>query len=214
MNLSKSTLVMIALFGAVVATPTIASPLFNGDFELPAGTPNTFIPVGASIPGWTVVGTGNVDQVNSGTLYWPGNTSQFMDLTGNTGGAGIQSDPFATTIGQTYQITFDAFNGSLIFPGTAYTGLALSVQASGSAVVNYDGTTDLPAGVPEVLTYSFTANATSTTLTFLDLSQMDSNAGWIDNITITSVPEPSTTIIFGALLVPFCVRLARKHRVA
>jgi len=140
-----------------------------------------------------------------------------MDLTGNTGGAGVQSDPFATIAGQTYEVTFDALNGSLVSPGTAWTGSALSLQASGGPLANYNGLTDVPAGVPEVITYSFTAAAASTTLTFMDTSSFDSNAGWIDNVTIEPVPEPATTMIFGALLVPFGVRTLRtlrKNRVA
>lgn len=219
MKLPKFLSISIATMGVILAAPASPTLLLNGDFELPVQPVSTFLPVGTVLPGWTVIGTGavNVDQVNTGTSYWPGNTSQFMDLTGNTGGAGIQSDAFSTLVGQTYQIAFDAFNGSLVSPGTAWTGPALSLQASGSSLVNYNGLTDLPAGVPEVLTYSFTAAATSTTLTFMDTSGFDSNAGWIDNVTIAAVPEPATTMIFGAMLVPFGVgalRTLRKNRVA
>jgi hypothetical protein len=140
-----------------------------------------------------------------------------MDLTGNTGGAGVQSDAFATIPLQTYQVTFDAFNGSLVYPGSAWTGAALSLQASGGPLANYNGLTDLPAGVPQVLTYSFTAVSGSTTLTFMDTSGFDSNAGWIDNVAIQAVPEPTTMMIFGALVVPFGARILRtlrKNRVA
>jgi hypothetical protein len=75
----------------------------------------------------------------------------------------------------------------------------------------------MPAGVPETLTYSFTAVSASTSLTFMDISGFDSNAGWIDNVGIEVVPEPTTTMIFGVLLVPFGARMLRalrKNRVA
>ena len=200
--------------GVILAASAAPALVLNGDFELPIEPPGTFLPVGSTILGWTVVGVGdvNVDHVSLGTSYWPGNTSQFMDLTGDTGGAGVQSDPFATIAGQTYEVTFDALNGSLVYPGSAWTGPALSLQASVGPLANYNGLTDVPAGVPEVLTYSFTAAAASTTLTFMDTSGFDSNAGWIDNVAIEVVPEPTTTMIFGALLVPFGVRTLRTLR--
>jgi len=200
--------------GVILAVPAAPALVLNGDFELPIQPPGTFLPVGSTILGWTVVGVGdvNVDHVSLGTSYWPGNTSQFMDLTGDTGGAGVQSDPFVTIAGQTYQVTFDGFNGSLVYPGSAWTGPALSLQASGGPLANYNGLADMPAGVPEVLTYSFTAVSASTTLTFMDTSGFDSNAGWIDNVTIEAVPEPTTTMIFGALLVPFGARILRTLR--
>ena len=219
MKLSKSISIVIATMGVILAVPAAPALVLNGDFELPIQPPGTFLPVGSTILGWTIVGVGdvNVDHVSLGTSYWPGNTSQFMDLTGNTGGAGVQSDPFATIAGQTYQITFDAFNGCLVSPGYSYTGPALSLQASGSPVANYNGLTDLPPGVSEGLTYSFTAASASTTLTFMDTSGFDSNAGWIDNVAIQAVPEPTTMMIFGALLVPFgarTLRILRKSRAA
>jgi hypothetical protein len=219
MKLPNILSISIATMGVILAAPAAPILLLNGDFELPIQPPGTFLPVGSVIPGWTVVGVGgvNVDHVSLGTSYWPGNTSQFIDLTGNTGGAGVQSAAFSTLVGQTYQIAFDAFNGSLVYPGTAWTGPAFSLQASGSSIANYNGLTDLPAGVSKVLTYSFTAASTSTALTFMDTSGFDSNAGWIDNVTIQVVPEPATTTIFGALLVPFGVkllRIRRKNRVA
>jgi hypothetical protein len=214
MKLSKSISIVIATMGVILAVPAAPALVLNGDFELPIQPPGTFLPVGSTILGWTVVGVGdvNVDHVSLGTSYWPGNTSQFMDLTGDTGGAGVQSDPFATIAGQTYEVTFDALNGSLVYPGSAWTGPALSLQASVGPLANYNGLTDVPAGVPEVLTYSFTAVSASTALTFMDTSGFDSNAGWIDNVTIEAVPEPTTTMIFGALLVPFGARILRTLR--
>ena len=218
MKLSKS-IVIASAMGLILASSAGAALVLNGDFAAPIEGPAAFLPVGSTIPGWTVVGSGgvNVDHVFTPNTYWPGNTSQFMDLTGNSGGAGIQSDAFATIPLQTYQVTFDALNGSLVYPGSAWTGPALSLQASGGPLANYNGLTDLPAGVPQVLTYSFTAVSPTTTLTFMDTSGFDSNAGWIDKVAIQAVPEPTTTMIFGALLVPFGARILRtlrKNRVA
>ncbi|HEY5298613.1 MAG TPA: hypothetical protein VIK59_11900 [Verrucomicrobiae bacterium] len=199
-------IVVTIVAGAIMALSADAQVVVNGGFEFPGQPtqpPNIFLSVGATIPGWTVVGTGNVDaqQVNQLVPIWPGNSTQFIDLTGDTGGAGIQSGSITTAIGQAYEVTFDAFNGSLVDndvggtpqTGVAYVGPALSLQASGGILQPYI----LPAGVPQSPTYLFVATSTSTALTFMDLSGYDSNAGWIDNVAIQAVPEPMTVTILG-----------------
>lgn len=213
MKISKSISIVIGTMGVIMGAVAAPALLLNGDFELPTEPSETSFSVGSIIPGWTVIGVGEVNvDIISGTPYWTGNTSQFMDLTGTTGGAGIQSDAFSTVVGQTYQIAFDAFNWSSVWPGT-YTGPAFSLQASGSSVANYNGLTDVPPGVSEVLTYSFAAVSANTTLTFMETSGFDSNASWIDNVTIEAVPEPAApTMIFGALLASFGVRVLRTLR--
>jgi hypothetical protein len=213
---SLQSIVVGSAVGVMLALPAGASLVMNGDFAVPVESPGAYLPVGSTIPGWTVVGSGNVTihHVFQPTPLWPGNTSQFMDLTGNTGSAGVLSDPIATIAGQTYQVTFDALNGSLVYPGINYTGPAFSLQASGGPLANYSALTDVPAGVPQALTYSFTAVSTSTTLTFLDTSGFDSNAGWIDNVSLALVPEPPTMIAGALLLLPFgasTLRILRKR---
>jgi hypothetical protein len=199
--MKRMIVVGIASSSLLLATATQGALLLNGDFATPIQPANSFLPVGTHIPGWNVIGFDDVTthQVQLNTAYWPGNTSQFMDLTGNTGKAGIQSDPFATILGMTYSVTFDAFNGSLVYPGTAWTGTALKVQASGgNPLTSYT----VPVGGPQLLTYTFTAKGASTTLTFMDATGGDSNAGWIDNVSLAVVPEVSTVLAgAGALLI-------------
>jgi hypothetical protein len=216
---TKFAIVIVSAVGVILASSASASLLVNGDFELPnQGTSpsgSQFLGVGSTIPGWTVVGKGgvNVDQTFSPTPYWPGNNSQFMDLTGNTGNGGITSAAFATAIGQTYQVTFDALNGSLVYPGSAYTGAAFSLQASGGSLMIYSA---VPT-IPTVLTYLFKASGNLTTITFMDKSGFDSNAGWIDNVGVTAVPEASTIIAGALLLLPFgasTLRILRRNRTA
>src|ERR1039458_1297137 len=90
-------IVIASAMGVILGSSAAAALVLNGDFAAPIEGPAAFLPVGSTIPGWTVVGSGgvNVDHVFTPNTYWAGNTSQFMDLTGNTGGAGVQRDPFA-----------------------------------------------------------------------------------------------------------------------
>lgn len=181
---------IIGLLCVWQATPLLGQNLIsNGDFEAPIAPYYDALPVGTHIPGWTVVGPAfdNVHLVSQPSPLWPGNSSQYMDLTGFTGGAGIQSDAFNTVIGQSYEVTWDTFNGSLTFPG-AYNGVGFTLQATGSTIASYS----VPAGAGQTLTYDFAATTTATTLTFMDASGYDSNAGWIDNVSVAAVPEPAT----------------------
>jgi hypothetical protein len=191
---------LITLLCVGHSAPVLAQNLIsNGDFETPAEPFYTYLPVGSTIPGWTVMGFPGTDvhHVSQPAAWWPGNPSQFMDLTGDTGGAGVQSDVFTSTIGQKYEVTFDAFNGSLVYGG-AYNGAGFTLQATGVPLAQYS----LAAGDGQTLTYDFTAIATATTLTFMDASGYDSNAGWIDNVSVVAAPEPSTIglLIFAATL--------------
>jgi hypothetical protein len=201
--------------GMMLAFSANAALLLNGDFALPTqlDNPAQFLPVGSSIPGWTVIGNGGVtvDQTFSPTPFWPGNLTQFMDLTGNTGNGGVQSDAFATTPGQTYEISFNSYNGSVVYPGQLYLGSAFSVQATGGSLVTFNGHQNLLPTT--VLDYIFTATSSSSTVTFIDTSGFDSNAGWIDNVAVTAVPEPTTMIAGASILLPFgasAVRALRK----
>jgi hypothetical protein len=95
------------------------------------------------------------------------------------------------------------------------------LQASGGVLVNYSGASDVLPGVPTVITYSFTADANTSTLTFMDTSLFDSNAGWIDNVNLTHVltpvPEPTTMVAGALLLLPFgasTLRMLRRKQTA
>jgi len=221
MKKHQKTILAVSTVGLAVltmASSAEATLLLNGDFESPIqyNNPAQFLSVGTVIPGWTVVGQGgvNVDQTFSPTPFWPGNLTQFMDLTGNGGNGGIVSTPFATIAGQTYVVTFESFNGSEVYPGSDYLGSDFSLQASGNALHTWSG---LTPGITRNLTYTFTADASLTTITFMDTSGFDSNAGWIDNVGVSAVPEPTTVVAGAMLLLPFGIstlRMLRKSRTA
>ena len=234
MNKTCTPAIAVSFLGALLALPASAGLIFNGDFEQPNldGT-GVFYGVGSgAVSGWTVVGTGGVTihHVNQINLLWPNNESQFMDLTGNTGGGGV-STSVATQIGQKYLISFDAVNGSRWYnagqQNVSYLGPVMTLQASGGALTTYFSSADLPPGslpvppagslVPVVLNYQFVATSATTTLTFMDATGYDSNAGWIDNVRISAVPEPTTMLAGALLLLPFgasAFRILRKNRKA
>jgi hypothetical protein len=221
-----SSLRLVVMLGGLFAAQTHSQlpSLVNGQFDQPPQPgANQFETVGSTfITGWTVVGTlnHNVHYVAAGSLM---NGTAFLDLSGSgngAGGAGI-AQSFSTDVGMTYRINFDAENGSLFFNqghmGEAYTGNALSVVATGGAV-EYFSIPASPTSDPEgiySLSYTFKATSPTTILTFMDASGYDSNAGWIDNVTVSVVPEPYEYGLVGIAAI-FCSagwhRFARRSK--
>ena len=185
----------------------------NWDFETPniTGSSNATVTysVGSTIADWVVIGSGsvNVHHVNENTL-WPGNSSQFLDLTGTTGSGGIAWSNIATTAGQQYEISWDAFNGSSVFSSIGpKTNDVFTFQATGGSFIAYD----LQPGTGTTFTYSFTASSSFATIVFQDNTGGDSNAGWIDNVVMLAVPEPGVLSLAGLAALLFAGRFGRRR---
>lgn len=151
--------------------------------------------MGSTFGNWTVIGSGgvNVHHVGENTI-WPGNTTQFLDLTGTAGGAGIEWNSVATVVGQQYEVSWIAFNGSSVYSaGGTPTDDVFTFQATGGGVVAYD----VVPGTGGTFTYSFVATSPLTTITFKDNTGFDSNAGWVDNVVFVAIPEPGVLSLAG-----------------
>jgi len=179
-------LAAIALAGTTLAF----SGLTNGSFET-----GTYVDGGAgfeqlnagdtSIDGWTV-DAGSVDWIGT---YWPAQDgSMSIDMSGAD--AGAISQTFATTIGNTYTVSF-YLSGNPAGPPTVKT---LDVSATGGTVGQYtfDVTGNTLANMnwtAEV--YSFLATSTSTTLSFVSTTPGVFGPA-IDNVAVTeTVPTKS-----------------------
>ncbi|MGZ6299708.1 MAG: choice-of-anchor C family protein [Candidatus Limnocylindria bacterium] len=131
-----------------------------------------------SITGWTVA-AGSVDWIGT---YWPAQDgSMSIDLSGTD--AGTLSQTLATTIGNTYTVSF-FLSGNPAGPPTVKT---LDVSATGAVTTSY--TYDVTGNSLTTMnwtaeTYTFLATSASTTLSFVSTS-----AGFfgpaLDNVSIT-----------------------------
>jgi hypothetical protein len=115
------------------------------------------------------------------------------------------SQTFATTIGQTYQLNYalSAYDDG----SGAYTG-GMNVSVAG---VSQFVTTHTNQFTNESL--SFTANAASTTLTFLSVGTFFQNYPQLDNVSVnatTAVPEPQSLAMMLAGLA--AVGLVRRRK--
>jgi choice-of-anchor C domain-containing protein len=181
----------VAVLSLALPAGTLAvAPLTNGSFDAVTATNTTFDTLSAGspeLPGWTISGT--VDLVAG---YWPAaDGPQSLDLNGND--AGAISQDFATVVGASYAVDYE-LSGNPDNPGTK----TLDVSATG-------GTTDSesydPAATGATLAdmkwstrqYTFTASATTTTLTF----QSTTTGPWgpaLDNITVTELAVPTAKL--------------------
>jgi len=131
-----------------------------------------------SIDGWTV-DAGSVDWIGA---YWPAAAGDMsIDMSGVE--AGTISQAFATTIGNTYTVSFSLSGNPAGLPMVK----TLDVSATGGTVANYtyDVTLNDLANMNWITAeYSFLATSASTTLSF-----MSTTAGAfgpaIDNIVVT-----------------------------
>jgi choice-of-anchor C domain-containing protein len=174
-------LAAIALAGTTLAF----TGLTNGSFEN-----GTYVDNGSgfrqldapnsSIDSWTV-DAGSVDWIGT---YWPAqDESMSIDMSGID--AGTLSQTFATTIGNTYTVSF-ALSGNPAGPPTMKT---LEVSATGGTVglYTYDVTAnDLSNMNWAQATYSFLATTASTTLSFVSTTAGGFGPA-IDNVVVTEI---------------------------
>ncbi|MGJ8655220.1 MAG: PEP-CTERM sorting domain-containing protein [Akkermansiaceae bacterium] len=212
--LSTLSILTIASSGISQAAITVV----NGDFQTQIVADNSWAATSVDvITGWTFTGntTGNVNILADGDPAAPADTGKAAGdqyAVFNESGAAANGTIFQTISGldiaQEYEVSFEVirlFTGTDNTPtmaGTFASGGSTLGSGSGSDTTNGDGGT--------VATFRFTATEATGVLTFTDNS--GGSAGidtGLDNITITAVPEPSSTALLG--LAGFTL-LLRKRR--
>ena len=191
----------------MIVTPVQAANLIqNGSFETATVNPNpgtSYITLGVGstvITGWTV-SQATIDYI--GTYWQASEGSRNLDLSGLNAG-GIQQT-FNTTVGDTYRVTFDLAgnpNASPIIKDRRVSAGGRSADFS----FNTTGKSNSNMGWLSK-SWDFTANSTTTTLEFIDLTNSfltNSFAGpALDNVSVialsppptpTSIPEPSSML--------------------
>lgn len=174
----------------------------NGSFETgPApGSFATLAGGNTSITGWTVTGN-SIDYIGS---YWqPGDGSRSIDLNGNAQG-GIQQT-FDTILNQVYRVTF-LMAGNPDGPPVIKTLTASAGSFSGNFTAAAGTRTNM--GWTQK-SFSFTAQGTSTTLSFASQDATAYGAA-LDRVTLTPVPEPATLGLAAVGLVAAWRRRARR----
>ncbi|MBA2718847.1 MAG: choice-of-anchor C family protein [Chloroflexi bacterium] len=180
---------------AAVASLSIAASAFafsgitNGSFEngtFAGGSWNTLHPGSTNIDGWTIE-SGSVDWTGS---YWPASDGVLsIDLSGSEPGAISQA--LATTIGNTYTVTFDLSGNPACGPALK----TMTVAATGASTEAFSYDISVAGNTLADMkwtnrSYSFVATTTATTLTFTSTTAGSCGPA-IDNVVVTeTVPTP------------------------
>lgn len=187
----------------------------NGSFE---GGPNpgsswiTLTSGSTVINGWTVT-AGSIDYM--GTAWAASNGSRSIDLSG--GSAGTIAQTFTTTANTLYTVTFDYAGNPGYGAGTGVKSTKVSVNntAGTNQTYTFDTTGKTLANMGwESRTFTFTASAATTTLTFESLTA-GAYGPAIDNVRLngntgdtgTSTTGSATTTVTGTTAVDAPVNL-------
>ena len=195
------TIGLVTLAMVAMVPPVQANLILNGSFET-GPNPGSFLTLGNGttvIDGW-VVGGSSIDYI--GTYWTSQDGSRSIDLAGN--GPGSISQTFNTVNGQTYHVEFwmagNPAGSPVLKALTASAGLV-----SGDFTFSTTGHSLGDMGW-EMKYFDFTANGSTTTLTFAsDIAGAYGPA--IDNV---SVPEPGTLLLLGAGLLALALAGSRK----
>ena len=201
----------IALVLAVCPIVRGQNLIVNGDFSLPAlsGSQDHVLTVN-ELTGWTV-SAGNVSlqsaayatfytqrtEANGTPTGTPADPTQLIDLTGASSSGGmIMQNINSALAGQVYHFSLDNYRYGN-FSGPSFRVTITDLVTSATIVTQTFATTQ---GVLQTVGFNFTATHSQIRVTIQDISGSDTNSGWIDNVSVTLVPEAATWGALGGLL--------------
>jgi choice-of-anchor C domain-containing protein len=184
------TILMFIVFMFAMSSSSLANIVQNGSFETGAPNPGLWLQLNggaADITGWTVIGH-SIDYI--GTLWLSSDGSRSLDLSG-TGAGGIEQ-VLTTVPGTTYLVEFDMAGNPVRLPIVK----TLEVSAgSASQTFTFDTTgTSLAAMGWTPMSWSFVADAGTTTLTFMSLDESYCGPA-LDNVCVTPIPAPGAILL-------------------
>ena len=197
-----------AFAAAVLVLPhqAHANQLTNGDFENPNLGTFGFQFDTTVIPGWTVINT--VDLTTTGCCFPAFSGHQAVDLVGTLSTGGL-TQSFATTPGQTYDLTFAYSHNytASFFPGGPF---ITSASASVSVVDNLNNsllsntvthTNANPLPDYTLFSQTFVADTALTTLTINNLTGGFNGGIYLDDVSVDPVnavvPLPAALPLFA-----------------
>jgi hypothetical protein len=221
----------IAITTAMLTTVTAFGQnlLVNGSFEADPGAGNTVFagsPDSSTITGWTLNATSGstafVDFSAPGLNEPnPADGTQILNIGGfgTEKGVGFLWQDFATSIGQTYAVSYYFGRGNNDSVGSDTVSLNVSLydvllgSVSGSALASNDsGDAPLTGATSDLSfrTFDFTASGDTSRILVSDTSVSSGFSVYMDAFSVTSVPEPSSFALAG--LGGLCLLILRRRK--
>lgn len=189
-------------FATLIALSIAASSqalVMNGSFEAGSLAGSTVpLPTGSTaVDHWTMAGDMHYwigNSTNSDGI-WASDGNCSIDLAGDFDSApGWIYQSFATTVGSTYTVRFDLGTRNISW------GMAsIMVKEGGNSAVFNQAPTDLMSWSTK--TWSFVATSALSTLEFMEANPGQTNYVGLDNVVVSTVPEPATFAAIGIGLV-------------
>ena len=186
----------------------------NGSFELPGGlAPHSTLSLAlgnTSLVGWTIGGVGGIAYDNGSNIFEPYNPvdgAYHVAFNGGDQAPGtFLSQTFDTVVGQQYFATFfvGRYGPGVGNPGIGAMSLTASALSAGNSSLASLQVFPPLQGYGSMQSLSFIPTSSTTTLKFTDTSLVTTSVDvLLDNIVVSTVPEPSTLGLaaFVALLV-------------
>ncbi len=216
MKTSTHTIVIAVLCGLFLVPQLEANLILNGSFEAPGLFGSSGFGPGrqqysapsVALTNWTVAGGGDVflhKAPEIGIDVNPSfNSAQhgnfYLDLSGSykdSAHATIYQE-FSTIPFAAYELSFFIGASNQTLPTTS-----INVQLDGATLLLNTTLTPLPPSTNiewSLQTFSFVADSTTTRLSFKDISTLDDNTSFVDNVSVVPEPRVGILFLFGAAI--------------
>ncbi|HRH86671.1 MAG TPA: DUF642 domain-containing protein [Rubrivivax sp.] len=216
----------IAVAALLTAGAASANLVTNGSFEAPDIVATNFYKLyttgSTAIGGWTVLGkTDESVQLTPYTFMGlpADHDRQWLDLTGIVDyDKGVRSDAFATTVGETYRISFAV--GNYLPFGISTLGLSINSGAEQLFTNTSLATTSKSPMNWATFSVDWVADASSASLSFIGRANgalSNPNVIGLDNVVVehvraSAVPEPGSWALAAVGLGALVLRTRRQRR--